>query len=427
VKILVLSLLRIGDFFQHLRLIDDLRRKYPNRQIDILVNEGLPIPDSLKADYNFIFFPRQKIQQSLVSSQEHSLKALQTLEKFLSAVRNQSYDKVVDLTHTKLSYKVFRSLAGWGDWGQNPLFHHFLNETINKSVFKRSLVQTIGDWQGLQVRSRREHSGRQKPPQAVLFQVSTSDPKKDWPLTNWKWIAEKLTRMNIAWQVICAPFEVQKLLGHFSVNQIWTCGFDQLAENFLQGEHLLVSGDTSVLHWASVFEAPTLGLYVGSANVFETYPMTEGARILSPKTKCWPCRHSQGCTQSDFFCHQDIPRGQVLMQILQMLEIKALAAVENCENTANVWQVEKSKQGMTYNLRLVSGGIYEQQIQVAKDLMEMKLADLSSERPDFSLDLQLVPIGLRRTFAEVLHQVIDRSGRSGAELDKIKEFAASSS
>lgn len=426
-KILVLSLLRIGDFFQHLRLIDDLRLKHPESQIDIVVNEGLPIPESLKAEFNFIFFPRQRIQQALVRPQEHSLKALQILTDFLSAVRNQSYSKIVDLTHTKLSYNVFQSIASSGDWGQNSIFHHYLNETIDKSFFKRSLVQTIGDWQGLGVRSRANPFGTQLPPKAVLFQVTTSDPKKDWPLTNWQWIADKLTLMDIPWKVICAPFEVQKVMSYFSADQIWACGFDELAENFLQREHLLVSGDTSVLHWASVFEAPTLGLYVGSANVYETYPLTEGARLLSPGTQCWPCRHSQDCSQSDFFCQQDIPAEEVLMQILQMLQSSHAATIDRPDKKAHVWKVERSWHGLAYGLRMIHGGDQQKQIQVARDLMEVKLSDLSSRRPDFSLDLQLVPNGLRRTFAEVLHQVIDRSGRSAADLDKIKELAASSS
>lgn len=425
-KVLVLSLLRIGDFFQHLRLIDDLRLKYPKAQIEILVNEGIPVPESLKTDFKFIFFPRQKIQQALTSSQEHSLKALQILERFFSELNEEAYFHIVDLTHTKLSYNVFRDLAGSKEWGPKPLFHHYLNETIEQPLLKRSLVQTIGQWQGLRACSRHHHSVSNQHPCEVLFQVCTSDPKKDWPISHWQWLSEQLTDMKVSWRVICAPFEIEKIKSHFPTDRIWVCGFDELAVPFSSGEYLLVSGDTSVLHWASVFEAPSLGLFVGSANVLETFPLTEGARLLSPRTKCWPCRHSQNCSQSNFFCHEDISPQHVLEQINVMLSRESLEAIQPSLTEANVWIVEKSNPNMDYHLRLISGGSREQQIQEARDLMELTLSALSSGQPDLSVDLDLVPLGFRRTFAEVLHRVMDSSGRTGVEPYKIKELAASS-
>lgn len=423
-KILVISLLRVGDLFQHLHLIQDLRAQYPGAQIDFLVNDSIPIPESLKSEFNFILFPRKKLQQGLGNFQEHSLKSFFMLDTFIQSVKDSMYSRVVDLTHTRLSHSLFRSLQVRHSWGINSTAHHYLNETLELPLFKKNLVQMLGAWQNLKVRCPELSQSKSVVPKSVLLQVCTSDPKKDWPIQNWKVLSKKLTDVGIPWQIICAPFEKEQVLGYFQPVQIWACSFDEAQKAFLSDEHLLVSGDTSMLHWAAYYSTQSLGLFVGSANVFETFPLAEGSRLLTAKAPCWPCRHSQDCSQNSFLCHEEISVEDVFGQVCDMLQVNRTDHQSHLSAAASLWQVHRKSAG-PISLRLLRGGEIERDIQVLQNVLEPIAYSQDLRNMDLRLAFEMIPARFRRTFAEVLQALPDRSGISPTELHKIEELSLS--
>lgn len=98
-KILVIQQKMIGDVLTSSILFEALRLKYPNAQLDYLINEHtFPVVENNPFIDNFIFFTKKE---------ETSKKAL---FKFSLAIRKQNYDVIIDV-YSKLSSNIITAFS----------------------------------------------------------------------------------------------------------------------------------------------------------------------------------------------------------------------------------------------------------------------------------------------------------------------------
>jgi ADP-heptose:LPS heptosyltransferase len=286
---------------------------------------------------------------------------LDRLGELFDNLNTLRFDCVVNLTHTKLSghicgvvecpVKVGLEISDSGDVKVHGNWFRFLDERNHRlmtlfhhiDIFKHAVGLkdlpvkcTLHTTNEAEERAEEFFKGLAKT--VILVQLTTSDPKKEWSGKEWK--------KTIAFMAMLQPhchFVIITSPGEHSRIGSWVdelraeglpveCQCLSLPEvlSFCKRGDLLLTGDTSIKHIASCTDIPILEIALGSANVRELGTYRKNSWILSPRVKCYPCRHSSACTQTTHLCGESLPAEVVAVaahKILQRVlsELKVLA------------------------------------------------------------------------------------------------------
>lgn len=330
-KILVVSLLRLGDLIQQEPLLRGLREKNPGAEIHLLINTQFATAESLFAGVvdRFFYFDREALQRGLGEANYNLLWSYTRLEGLVGELNAQMYNQVFNFTHNKLSAYVIGAIKAQekrGLYQQDGRFQglenrwlRFFNDRFSGT--QRSLfhyVEILGNAFGVPtVRKAIEPRGKSK---LVLFQCLTSDDKKNWGLTNFSQLKAAIEEALVDYEVciLGAPFEREKLAQVFGESDLLICGLSEAKEH-LKRAALLVTGDTSIKHLAAQYGTPVVELALGSSDWTKTAAFSEGARILSGNTACAPCGHSMKCSQKSHLCAEAISVDQVFAAVWDQL------------------------------------------------------------------------------------------------------------
>lgn len=318
-RILGISLLRLGDLVLQKPLIEGLRKMHPQSEIHLLVNKQFAQVEFLFAGLvdKFIYFDREAFQKSCGEKEYNILWGYKHLREFVAGVNTTSYDSVYNFTHNKLTAHLMGLIPAknrMGIYSQQGAFYGLTNPWIQffNNYFGRSeaagfhytellaraleipLEQGPIQW--------RRPSGKR----TVLIQPLTSDPKKNWDLKKYRALADKLLQStSYQVRVLGAPFERDQLLAHFSEENLLICDF-QGAESALKESALLITGDTSIKHLAALQDVPILELALGSSQPLQVGAYSNNSVILQSRVSCGPCPHSEKCSQSSHRCGEQL-------------------------------------------------------------------------------------------------------------------------
>lgn len=334
-KTLAISLLRLGDLLCHAHVLRTLAEQRPG-EITLLTH---PFYQSIDFLFPFIdsvhIFEREKCQQSIGEKHFNKIWAFEHIDAILKTLRAKPFDCIVDLTQTDTSARWMTFLLAPEKIGvqydQRLQRKHFSSE--NRFIkYLHSTPRSEFNFIDIYKRSlgllpsplpRAESINKREP--TILFQTLTSDPKKNWPLENWKKVIEEISSNCPHYQlvVLASPQERQILEQAFQ-GQVKQCQIvtTTLAETcaWLKRASLLVSGDTAIKHLATLTSTPIIEIAVGSSNAKETGAYQDQAWIISASAPCSPCRHSQNCSMPSYLCHESITPDLVTKAILSKLE-----------------------------------------------------------------------------------------------------------
>jgi ADP-heptose:LPS heptosyltransferase len=312
-KILALSLLRLGDIFMHQEILRDLKRIYPQAKVDLVINEQFSLAGPLLHEVDQLhLFPRSFLQQELIEPSGSFFRAYSKIKHWVHQINLEEYDLVLDLTHTFLSHKVMDLIHAKEKRGSVSSYLNDVFSVASSTSFhyidalRRSLK--IQNFQN----PRRIESRRIK---KISIQPLTSDSKKNWSLSSFRQLISHLEAEHPEYQIqiLGAPFEEATLRDNFVETErvkIEILGLQDL-EFRLWDTGLLISGDTATIHLASQCRTPVIGLYLGSADPFQTAPWLEGALVFHSVEACSPCAHSSTCSQSSHLCSENLKPSQV--------------------------------------------------------------------------------------------------------------------
>ncbi|HRO66570.1 MAG TPA: glycosyltransferase family 9 protein, partial [Pseudobdellovibrionaceae bacterium] len=288
-KILVLSLLRVGDLIQQKPLLNRLREKHPGAEIHLLVNRSvLPVRDLFPEVDLWFSFDRDGLQKQIGSAEMPLLKPLKELTALIEELSHEHYDLVCNFTHNRLSAFLSAAIPAAekkgllaGDQGfrpfENAWLRHFNERFGTKEGTPFHYVELLAGAFDL---------GRIEPPvlksrgNLLLIQPLTSDPKKNYHPTSWIRClnAVRTSRPDLEIGVLGAPFEKETLLKYFDPEDLLICEWTEL-KGHLQRAALLVTGDTSVKHLAVQAGVPLLEIALGSADPEKTGAYAHGAWV----------------------------------------------------------------------------------------------------------------------------------------------------
>lgn len=359
-KVLLVSLLRVGDTLLALPLIESLRKTHPEIEVHILANRESSILKPLMPFARFHTFDRDELQSGLGEFDRPFFDSYHLLKDLIKELNSQKFDRIINVTQNRLSGWLCGALEAGEKTGLvlnrngvpsfGSTWFRYLNDYVaagGKEIFHFSDIFCYGA--GVKPVSRytlaesNEGSeeadlilGNNDQP-TILVQCLTSDRKKTWDPLAWAECLHllQIKRPKARILLLGAPFEEQALLGvqekclqkNVSV-ELALCSFAG-AYSLLCRADLLISGDTSIKHLAAATDCPIVELSIGSSDYRKTGVYRQGNVIVQSKEPCCPCVHSEPCGFESHRCGDRISPELVALTADKVMakEIWALGVV----------------------------------------------------------------------------------------------------
>jgi ADP-heptose:LPS heptosyltransferase len=301
-KVLFASLSRIGDYIQHLAVIRAWSLENSDVDVHILVNDLIP-QDLVRMNSQFkhIVLPRFEYQKRINQVTTPLMYPFLSLKKLVHQLRAENYVQVIDLTYQSHSLAFLKLVQPGFSYSEKEA--SLINEYVK-----------VSDDQHLIDKIKSIHDLNFEPSQAiaetankVLFQVSTSDEKKNVDLSKWRELFDQLKSdfPSLDLFVLSSRQERKVLESVFQKSELFVCSFLELGQ-ILDSRTRLVSLDTSVKHFAALHQVSTVEISVGSSHWIKNAAYQSGNFIFSSEFHCRPCVHSVKCPLGRNQCQDEI-------------------------------------------------------------------------------------------------------------------------
>lgn len=313
-KVLVLSLLRLGDLIQHSLLIERLREKLPGAEIDVLCDSSSAGARDLGIADGFHLFPRAELQKRIGTAECNILKPVIDVQDWASSIAERDYDLLINLTHTRLSAYVAamiparekRGLVA-GVQGFEPLENSW--QRYMDTVFTEAgechfhYLELLSNSFGLPVQPVAPEVRNS----FILLQPFTSDEKKNWNLLKWQELYRliKQTEPRRKLFILGTPENEMKLRALFPREDIV---IDTLrgVRDLLREATILITGDTSIKHLAAKERTPVIEIVLGSSVPSKTAAFQVGAKVIVGQAPCSPCPQTGACSHARHLCEDGV-------------------------------------------------------------------------------------------------------------------------
>ncbi len=379
-KILVISLLRLGDIILHVPAIKSLKRKYPDARIDVYIHKQFYHVTPLISDVkNWILFDREGLQQKLGQPEWPLQRAYWDLSAQIHQINSSNYDLVINLTHTTLSGWLMSAIQCAKKeglcLGDRPSIGNrwleYLNRETNLELHFADLFSLAAGNCLERIQLNETTLGQQEASawlnenkSTTLVQVFTSDSKKNWQQFEKMLVQFSKLRPDENIVLLGAPNEekhlqtVQKNLSTASIHtHVAICSLPA-ALSLIRKSQLLITGDTAIKHLASATDTPVLELALGSSKIFETGAFHSQAIVIEANVACAPCIHSVPCHYPIHVCSSYlVPQiiARIAYAILKNDNSLISEAARDAQELMKIYRTNFDDNG-TWTLNLISGG-----------------------------------------------------------------------
>ena len=373
----------MGDLIQTTPLIQGLRQKYPDAKITLMVSSDFKNAISLipYIDESIIFNLRQfeKIEDL---EDESWVKIYRYIESKLNNIRNNSYDMLVNLSHSRFSalmvhYIKVKNIIGFhcsssGDrMTGHPWMQYFGIEPINRSFNEFNLVEIFSRSAGIDPSGKEIQVAKNsyyfpdnefvttilndtKNNLVIGFQIGSSLENRRWPTASFAKLGdlliEKLDARIILFGVESESKSAEEMISLSNkknriINLTVKTDLNQLAK-LLKGVSYLVTNDTGTMHLAAALNTKIIGLFFAHAHPFETAPFSSGHLIMQARISCAPCSYGVHC--NNIICVEKVLPNHILSFIDNYEKYNIWKLPYNLKNCheVNVFETVSSSQGV---------------------------------------------------------------------------------
>lgn len=313
-KILIIDLLRLGDCIMTVPVINGLKAARRDSQIDMLTFAPSAVLHAmLPSVTNWWTLDRDTLQAGLGEADIPMLTSYSVLQERLDEIGAQEYDLVINLSQTNFSAWIAGYLKCSDRLGltfdvkglphfYSPWFRYLNDQPENADdifhytdIFCHACgLEGSGRLWDMQVpataKSEVDALGLQ-PDGVCVFQLFTSDVKKDWPVANWLEMSVRVVNERPGLQLValCAPNEKARATEFVEAAAARGVKITLAvlsipgALELLKRSQLLVSGDTSIKHLANAAQTRVLELCVGWSDWRRTGIYKANSLILQGK------------------------------------------------------------------------------------------------------------------------------------------------
>lgn len=341
-KILILSMQKLGDVLHSAVLIQRIRQMHPKAQISLLINDEANVIDGLLPEVDSILvFPRTLLQRQLTGQSNHLALPFHHLKSFIDELNSNNFDICFNLTFTLLSSKLFDVIQAKEKKGIGFSESKYLTRANGwfKYLNEIAMSDRQPDFLYLDCISHAIFKNGQKAIAAnkaktidkngpIVFQITAGDKRKELPTQFWKQLFEKIELLKQKSElkneiiILSSAKEYNTMIANFSnaslLGQVISCNLVQ-ARTILSKASLLVGLDTSISHLAALVSCPQIMLSLGPAQPKKIAPYLVGVKHLLPKANCFPCSHNGVCHQETQICANRLDVNELLIFIQSYL------------------------------------------------------------------------------------------------------------
>lgn len=335
-RVLVISLLRIGDFLQTVPALTGMKTQFQVKKIDVLTFAQVKALQPMVADVdNWWTLDRDELQAGLGRGDLPLLTSYSVLKEKLDEVSAADYDCVINLTHTRFSgwvsgYIQSRRRIGLAmDGNGSAMFHspwfQYLDDHADRpgrDIFHYTDIFFHGCglkgaeriWNLRETKRGRAEIKDIAGEEIIAIQPLTSDTKKNWGAERWADMMTRfqLLRPKVRFALLCAPNEADAVDEIVKMSIARGVRADKAmlslegAFSLLKRSRLLITGDTSIKHLAHAANIRILELSLGSSDWRRTGVYRKDSLILQPRVPCVPCPHSNACLRPSHECAEQL-------------------------------------------------------------------------------------------------------------------------
>ncbi len=202
----------------------------------------------------------------------------------------------------------------------------------------------------------------------VAFQLGASEKRRQWALEHFVQLGAKLWQEKALCPVLLGSAG-EKSLGeayanhaqnnattqHPHINVMGQTDIPHLAAVLLECK-ALVTNDTGTMHLAAGLDVPVLGIFLATAQAWDTGPYMQNACCLEPAMPCHPCAFHTPCVhmadKAAQPCLSSIAPSTVYQLLAHFLEQGTWPQL--IQNQARVWQTQEDSTGFA-TLTCLSG------------------------------------------------------------------------
>jgi ADP-heptose:LPS heptosyltransferase len=353
-KILVHNFTRMGDLLQSTPLLIGLKERYPNCEITLAVHkrfqevcEGFPFVDTV------ISFDSEGLKDAILQQGNGILNGYHYVKSFVELLRQQHFDLVFNLSHSRSScillslLEIPQVVGGIADrtgmlCTAHPWANYFKTMSIDRETSAFNLVDVyrrMGDVPaGLRrlvyevtpdAQTAADHLlsaicaggvDGSEPPFLVGFQPGASQESRQWPAAAFARLGQALCD-ELGARIIVLGTDQEAPLGEVigkacrgrAVSVMGKTSLAQLAA-ILRRCRLLVTNDTGTMHLACAVGTQVVSLFMGPALFYHTGPYGEGHLVLQAEIPCAPCNYLIHCSHQ--ICKEHV-RWDAVSQIVK--------------------------------------------------------------------------------------------------------------
>ncbi len=383
-KILVVSLLRIGDIVLTAPILRGLRNKFPHAEIHLMLNgQFKQVAPLLPYIDRFWFFDRERLQKGLGEASVPIFDSYERLQAQIDSLNGENYDLALNLTHNRLSGWLLSLISAkekhglvfdpQGKAAFGTAWFRYLNHQVDAEgeevfhftdVFRFALGIDYDPRQNSPALVETEKgraeaadylSSEMQGP-VIAVQALTSDTKKDWGLESFARAIVQLQGLHpdAQFAILGAPFEKEKLtplltrLQDANVRARLAILSFEGAFSLLKRAKLLITGDTSIKHLASLAKTPIVEICLGSSDAHRTGAYQQGSIIIRSREACVPCVHSKACHRASHACGQSLKPDAVAMvasEVFSRRTFQLRTIAEEYAREVEILRVEMTESG----------------------------------------------------------------------------------
>jgi len=338
----------MGDLLQTSPLLKGLKEQDPEGRLDLMVVEdfravagGFDMVDEiLTLDLNGLI-PQFDQPDKTVVDLHHRLK------EWIESVRRRSYDRLINLSHTRISAALARLLDVPDTRGvtlskdgyiliRHPWSNYFFNVTLSRTYNPINLVDMylgVGDitnppqklYFRVEAEARsfaddffREHGSHARRP-LYGIQPGAMQENRRWQPDRWAELCDRIWDQLGGVAIVFGALSdsdigrrIEQQVKNPLINAIGRTTIPQLAA-LLTRCQTLITNDTGTMHLAAAVETPIVAIFLAAARADDTAPYGRGHMILEANIECAPCNYDTVCPNP--VCHEMVTPDIVLATI----------------------------------------------------------------------------------------------------------------
>lgn len=332
-KILVIQTAFIGDAILTLPMLQKLKEKYPESELDVVSN-----PVTFE-----IFSSSPSVNSVIVLDKRREQKPIFSLIKFAGKIREKSYTKLYSphrsfRTSLIVLFSGIKDTYGFENSSLRHVYKNVIKYNFNEHEVKRNLNLISfnnEDWKILpeiipaqnQQKNVNDFLTQNNINNVIALAPGSVWSTKKYPLEHFKKIIDYL--VSKFYKIILIGSSKDQALCNnlsslFKENVISVAGEFSIVESIelLKNVRLLISNDSAPTHMGVSANIPVLTLFCSTSPVFGFYPYNEKSSYLSfDDLSCKPCgiHGYEECPIGTFECGNELSPQKVISKVEKML------------------------------------------------------------------------------------------------------------